>query len=84
MLFSGAVPWQHGGGQRTGFDRQEKRKKKKKGLEKVGHRAKEGRVGAADVIMLFITGKWRRRRKRKRSGGGAPLPEVGGAFLGYS
>lgn len=24
-----------------------------------GHRAKEGRVGAADIILLLITAKWR-------------------------
>lgn len=33
--------------------------RKRKVLEKGGHRATEGRVGAADIILLLITAKWR-------------------------
>lgn len=40
-------------------------------LEKGGHGAKEGRVGAADIILLLITVKWRG-------------PQEQGCLMGYS
>lgn len=33
--------------------------REEKVLEKGGHGAKEGRVGAADIVLLLITAKWR-------------------------
>lgn len=54
-FYPGAIPWQHGGGQPTGFSLPEK----KKVLEKGGHGAKEGRVGAADISLLLIAAKWK-------------------------
>lgn len=38
-----------------------RRKKKKKCRRKGGHGAKEVRVGSADIILLLVTVKWRRR-----------------------
>lgn len=58
MLFSGVVPWQHGGGQQTGFSLLGEENV----LDKGGQGAKEGRVGAADITLLTITAK------RKRAG----------------
>lgn len=33
--------------------------REEKVMVKGGHRAKEGRVGAADITLLLITAKWR-------------------------
>lgn len=54
MLFPGAVPWQHGGGQQTGFSLPEK---KERCWRKEATEQKEGRVEAADIILLMITSR---------------------------
>lgn len=55
MLFSGVVPWQHGGGQQTGFSLPEK----KKCWRKEATELKRTGWGAGGIILLLITVKWR-------------------------